>query len=69
MKCILHQGTGLDGVRLGERAKPVARPGYAVVRLKAAALNHRDIWTALGGFTAVFFVQSASKRSAATPFT
>lgn len=47
MKCILHQGTGLDGVRLGERAKPVARPGYAVVRLKAAALNHRDIWTAL----------------------
>jgi len=27
---------------------PVATPGQAVVRLKAAALNHRDLWTQLG---------------------
>jgi zinc-binding alcohol dehydrogenase/oxidoreductase len=27
---------------------PVAAPGQAVVRLKAAALNHRDLWTQLG---------------------
>ena len=25
-----------------------AAPGQAVVRLKAAALNHRDLWTQLG---------------------
>ena len=48
MKCILHQGTGLEGLRLGERAKPVAARGRAVVRLKAAALNHRDLWSARG---------------------
>lgn len=27
---------------------PVAAPGQAVVRLQAAALNHRDLWTQLG---------------------
>jgi NADPH:quinone reductase-like Zn-dependent oxidoreductase len=27
---------------------PVAGPGQAVVHLKAAALNHRDLWTQLG---------------------
>ncbi len=27
---------------------PAAGPGQAVVRLKAAALNHRDLWTQLG---------------------
>lgn len=29
-------------------ADPVAAPGRAVVRLKAAALNHRDLWIQLG---------------------
>lgn len=29
-------------------ADPVAAPGQAVVRLKAAALNHRDLWIQLG---------------------
>lgn len=29
---------------LQDVADPVAVPGYAVVRLKAAALNHRDLW-------------------------
>lgn len=31
-----------------EVADPVATPGQAVVRLKAAALNHRDLWIQLG---------------------
>ena len=29
---------------------PVAAPGQAVVRLKAAALNHRDLWVQLGQY-------------------
>ena len=29
---------------------PVATPGSAVVRLKAAALNHRDLWVQLGQY-------------------
>ncbi len=28
--------------------EPVAGPGSAVIQLKAAALNHRDLWTQLG---------------------
>jgi len=31
-------------------ADPVAAPGQAVVRLKAAALNHRDLWVQLGQY-------------------
>lgn len=33
---------------LNEVAAPVAAPGQAVVRLKAAALNHRDVWIQQG---------------------
>ncbi|HYC71011.1 MAG TPA: zinc-binding dehydrogenase [Opitutaceae bacterium] len=33
---------------VGEFADPVAAPGQAVVRLKAASLNHRDLWIQLG---------------------
>lgn len=29
---------------------PAATPGHAVVRLKAAALNHRDLWVQLGQY-------------------
>lgn len=29
---------------------PIAQPGQAVVRLKAAALNHRDLWVQLGQY-------------------
>lgn len=35
-------------VALTTVADPVALPGYAVVRLKAAALNHRDLWIQQG---------------------
>jgi zinc-binding alcohol dehydrogenase/oxidoreductase len=37
-------------VLLQEQSDPVARPGEAVVRLKAAALNHRDLWVQLGQY-------------------
>lgn len=46
------KATVLVGVKeplvIQETADPVAAPGQAVVRLKAAALNHRDLWTQLG---------------------
>jgi zinc-binding alcohol dehydrogenase/oxidoreductase len=32
---------------------PVAAPGHAVVRLKAAALNHRDLWIQLGQYKGI----------------
>jgi len=32
---------------------PVAAPGQAVVRLKAAALNHRDLWVQLGQYAGI----------------
>ncbi|HVZ65993.1 MAG TPA: zinc-binding dehydrogenase [Lacunisphaera sp.] len=32
---------------------PVVAPGQAVVRLKAAALNHRDLWIQLGQYAAI----------------
>jgi len=35
-------------VTIQVRPDPVAAPGQAVVRLKAAALNHRDLWVQLG---------------------
>lgn len=41
----------LSGLELGERAEPVSdpsRPGWTTVRVKAAALNHHDMWTLRG---------------------
>ncbi len=32
---------------------PVAAPGRAIVRLKAAALNHRDLWIQLGQYAGI----------------
>jgi NADPH:quinone reductase-like Zn-dependent oxidoreductase len=38
----------LDGLELGERPAPEARDGWAVVTVKAASLNHHDLWTLKG---------------------
>ncbi|MET9478323.1 zinc-binding dehydrogenase [Streptomyces sp. NPDC002922] len=38
----------LSGLELREVAAPVAPPGWTVVRVVAAALNHHDIWTLRG---------------------
>lgn len=37
-------------VALQAVADPVVEPGQALVRLKAAALNHRDLWVQLGQY-------------------
>ena len=38
----------LSGLVVGERPDPVAAPGWSVVRLRAAALNHHDVWSLRG---------------------
>ncbi|MFN2626251.1 MAG: alcohol dehydrogenase catalytic domain-containing protein, partial [Mycobacteriales bacterium] len=43
----------LTGLSLGEQPDPAARPGWEVVEVRAAALNHHDLWTLRGvGITA-----------------
>ncbi|MDX6738906.1 zinc-binding dehydrogenase [Actinocorallia sp. A-T 12471] len=38
----------LSGLQLGERPDPVAPDGWTTVTVKAAALNHHDLWTLKG---------------------
>src|SRR3954466_11260173 len=38
----------LSGLRLGERPDPEAQSGWTIVRVKAASLNHHDLWTLRG---------------------
>ncbi|WP_076258258.1 zinc-binding dehydrogenase [Intrasporangium flavum] len=38
----------LSGLVVGERPDPEARPGWSVVHLRAAALNHHDVWSLRG---------------------
>ena len=45
---ILRQPGPAENLKLEEVPDPVAGPGEAVVRLKAAALNHRDVWIRSG---------------------
>lgn len=40
-------------IALQSRPDPVAAPAQAVVRLKAAALNHRDLWIRLGQYAGI----------------
>lgn len=43
----------LAGLELGERPEPKPRDGWTTVTLKAATLNHHDVWTLRGvGITA-----------------
>ncbi|WP_409464330.1 zinc-binding dehydrogenase [Amycolatopsis sp. GA6-003] len=45
MRAVVHGGeTGLGGVRVAEVPVPRPGPGEVVVRLKAAGLNHRDLF-------------------------
>lgn len=42
----------LNGLELGERPAPEPRPGWSTVTVKAASLNHHDLWTLRGvGFS------------------
>lgn len=38
----------LSGLELGERPDPTQREGWVTVRLRAAALNHHDLWSLRG---------------------
>ena len=38
----------LSALQLGERPDPQPREGWATVRLRAAAINHHDLWTLRG---------------------
>jgi NADPH:quinone reductase-like Zn-dependent oxidoreductase len=38
----------LNGLELGERPAPVSRPGWTTVTVKAASLNHHDLWSLRG---------------------
>jgi NADPH:quinone reductase-like Zn-dependent oxidoreductase len=38
----------LSALELGERPEPIARDGWTTVTVKAAALNHHDVWTLRG---------------------
>ncbi len=38
----------LNGLELGERPDPTPSEGWTTVRLKAASLNHHDLWTLRG---------------------
>ncbi|MEU8889604.1 zinc-binding dehydrogenase [Streptomyces sp. NPDC048442] len=38
----------LNGLELGERPEPEVRPGWTTVTVKAASLNHHDLWSLRG---------------------
>ncbi|MYV56042.1 zinc-binding dehydrogenase [Streptomyces sp. SID3212] len=38
----------LNGLELGERPAPGARPGWTTVTVRAASLNHHDLWSLRG---------------------
>lgn len=38
----------LAALEVGERPEPEARPGWTTVQLKAAGLNHHDVWSLRG---------------------
>jgi NADPH:quinone reductase-like Zn-dependent oxidoreductase len=44
----LNPDAPLDGLVIGERPEPEPRPGWSTVRVKAASLNHHDLWTLRG---------------------
>lgn len=44
----LTETNGIDSYTLGELETPQPGPGEVRVKLQAAALNHLDLWTALG---------------------
>jgi NADPH:quinone reductase-like Zn-dependent oxidoreductase len=49
MKAIFYkQHGGAEKLQYGDRPVPVPKPGEVLVRLKAAALNHLDIWVRNG---------------------
>ena len=54
MKAAVLEGVGKPLV-IHSVADPVPAPGWAVVRLQAAALNHRDLWIQQGQYAGLKF--------------
>jgi NADPH:quinone reductase-like Zn-dependent oxidoreductase len=50
---VLRQCGGPEQLRLEEWPVPHPGPGEAVVRLRAAAINHRDIWIRRGRYASI----------------
>jgi zinc-binding alcohol dehydrogenase/oxidoreductase len=48
MRALVLEGPGLDGLRMVDRADPSPEPGRVTVRLRTAAINHRDLWSCRG---------------------
>ena len=48
MKAIVIHDYGLDNVSVAEVEDPAPGPGEVLVRVRAAALNHLDLWTLKG---------------------
>lgn len=44
----ITEQTGVDAVRVMDVEEPTVSPGSVKVRMRAAALNHLDLWTARG---------------------
>jgi NADPH:quinone reductase-like Zn-dependent oxidoreductase len=44
----LNPDSPLDGLVVGDRPEPEARTGWTTVAVKAASLNHHDLWTLRG---------------------
>lgn len=56
MKAIVLRAVGgPEALRIEEVADPSPGPGEVVVRLKAAALNHRDVWIRKGLYGGITF--------------
>lgn len=45
---IFHENGGPEVLRIEEVARPVPGPGEALVRVRAAAMNHLDLWVRRG---------------------
>lgn len=45
---VFHEHGGADVLRIEDIATPVPQPGEVLIRVRAAALNHLDIWTRRG---------------------
>jgi len=44
----LNPDAPLDGLVIGDRPEPDPKPGWTTVQVKAASLNHHDLWTLRG---------------------
>ena len=52
---VLHQVDGPEALRLEDAVEPGAGPGQVLIRLRAAALNHRDLYICRGQYAGLKF--------------